>query len=80
MSDWFGVRRRRYMRHVQSEKMAIIRVVENSSLGIKRTLAELDIYRSTFYNWYRRYREGGYDGLASKPPDRRQFWNAIPLS
>jgi len=36
------------MRHSQSEKMAIIRVVENSSLGIKRTLAELDINRSTF--------------------------------
>ena len=66
------------MRHSQSEKMAIIKVVENSSLGIKRTLAELDINRSTFYNWYRRYREGGYDALASKPPNRRQFWNAIP--
>jgi putative transposase len=58
--------------------MEIIRTVENSSLGVKRTLAELNINRSTFYNWYRRYREGGYDALASKPPDRRQFWNAIP--
>ena len=66
------------MRHSQSEKMEIIRVVENSSLGVKRTLIELDINRSTFYDWYRRYREGGYDALASKPPNRRQFWNAIP--
>ena len=66
------------MRHSQSEKMEIIRTVENSSLGIKRTLAELDINRSTFYDWYRRYSEGGYDALASKPPHRRQFWNAIP--
>jgi putative transposase len=66
------------MRHSQSEKMEIIRIVENSGLGIKRTLAELDINRSTFYDWYRRYQEGGYDALASKPPDRRQFWNAIP--
>jgi len=66
------------MRHSQSEKMEIIQTVENSSLGIKRTLAELDINRSTFYEWYRRYRDGGYDALASKPPNRRQFWNAIP--
>lgn len=66
------------MRHSQSEKMEIIRTVENSSLGVKRTLTELGINRSTFYNWYRRYSEGGYDALAGKPPQRRQFWNAIP--
>jgi transposase InsO family protein len=47
-------------------------------LGVKRTLKELDINRSTFYKWYRRYREGGYDALAVRPPHRRQFWNAIP--
>jgi transposase InsO family protein len=66
------------MRHSQSEKREIIRVVEDSSLGVKRTLQELDINRSTFYDWYRRYREGGYDALASRPPQRRRFWNAIP--
>jgi putative transposase len=66
------------MRHTQSEKMEIIRIVENSSLGVKRTLEELDINRSTFYDWYRRYREGSYDALASRPPHRRRFWNAIP--
>jgi len=66
------------MRHSQSEKMEIIRIVEDSRIGVKRTLKELDINRSTFYNWYRRYREGGYDALASRPPSRRQFWNQIP--
>ena len=66
------------MRHSQSEKMEIIRIVEKSSLGVKRTLVELDINRSTFYDWYRRYSEGGYDALESKPPHRRRFWNAIP--
>jgi transposase InsO family protein len=58
--------------------MEIIRIVEDSRIGVKRTLKELDINRSTFYNWYRRYREGGYDGLASRPPSCRQFWNQIP--
>jgi len=66
------------MRHSQSEKMEIIRVVEDSKLGVKRTLKELGINRSTFYGWYSRYREGGYDALASKPPRHRQFWNEIP--
>ena len=66
------------MRHSQSEKMEIIRIVEGSSLGVKRTLSELDINRSTFYGWYRRYAEDGYDGLAVKPPQRQRFWNAIP--
>ncbi len=66
------------MRHSQSEKMEIIRTVESSSLGVNRTLASLDINRSTFYDWYRRYSAGGYEALASKPSHRRQFWNAIP--
>ena len=47
-------------------------------MGVKRTLVELDINRSTFYDWYRRYGEGGYDALASRPPHYRRFWNAIP--
>ena len=36
--------------------------------------------RSTFYNWYRRYQEDGFDGLADKKPGPRQFWNQIPES
>jgi len=66
------------MRYSQSEKMEIIRIVDNSSLGVKRTLVELDINRSTFYEWYRQYREGGYDALAPKKSQQRCFWNAIP--
>jgi hypothetical protein len=42
------------MRHNQTEKMEIIRVVESSPLGVKRTLRELELNRSTFYDWYRR--------------------------
>ena len=66
------------MRHRQSEKLEVIRVVEGSSLGVKRTLQELDINRSTFYEWYRRYREGGAEALEDRTSGRRQFWNAIP--
>jgi len=66
------------MRYSQSEKMEVIRIVEGSTLGVKRTLEELDINRSTFYEWYRRYQEEGYDGLAPRKPAVRRFWNAIP--
>ena len=44
---------RRYMRYSKSEKMQIIRLVEESPLSVKQTLAELNINRSTFYKWYR---------------------------
>jgi len=66
------------MRYSQSEKMEIIRLVEESELPIKRTLDELDVSKSTFYRWYRRYNEHGYDGLASRPPNANRFWNRIP--
>jgi putative transposase len=64
----------------QAEKMEIIRLVETSELPVKQTLAELDVPRSTFYDWYRRYTEAGYDGLADRQPQRQQFWNRIPDS
>jgi len=66
------------MRVSQSEKMEIIHIVEQSELSVRRTLEELSINRSTFYNWYRRYSEDGYDGLADKSPNARRFWNKIP--
>jgi putative transposase len=66
------------MRYSQSEKLEIIRTVEGSSLGAQRTLRELGINRSTFYQWYRRYQEGGYTALAPHQRDRRRFWNALP--
>jgi putative transposase len=45
---------------------------------VKRTLEELDVPRSSFYRWYRRYRKEGYDGLANRSPNCRRFWNKIP--
>lgn len=66
------------MRYSQSEKMEVIRIVESSPVSIKQTLAELTINRSTFYKWYRRYQESGYDALANRYRPPKQFWNAIP--
>ena len=66
------------MRYSPAEKLEIIRLVENSSLSIKATLAELAVPRSTFYRWYLRYQELGPDGLSDRKAGPRQFWNRIP--
>ena len=68
------------MRFSQAEKMEIIRLVEGSSLPVKHTLREMDVPRSSFYRWYRRYLKQGYDGLANRPAHARRFWNKIPGS
>jgi putative transposase len=66
------------MRYSQGERMEIIRLVEQSELSISQTLGELGVPQSTFYRWYRRYQEAGYDGLADHKSGPRQFWNRIP--
>ncbi len=66
------------MRYSHSEKMEVIKLVEASALSVRQALKELDINRSTFYEWYRRYAEDGYDGLADRKPSPKKFWNRIP--
>jgi len=66
------------MRYSQAEKMEIIRMVEGSPLSVKQTLTEMAINRSTFYTWYNRYCEHGYDGLVNAYHPPRKFWNEIP--
>jgi putative transposase len=68
----------RVTRSSATEKLEIIRIVEGSSLPVQQTLVELDIPRSTFYRWYNRYLELGYQGLVDRQPQQRQFWNRIP--
>ena len=66
------------MRFTASEKLEIIRLVEESDLGVRRTLKELGLPRSTFYNWYRSYCESGAEGLEPKKIERKHHWNKIP--
>ena len=68
----------RMTRYSQAEKMEIIRLVEMSDLSVQQTLAELDVPRSTFYDWHDCYIHQGFAWLAQKQPQRRQFWNRIP--
>ena len=66
------------MRVSASEKLELIRLVEGSSLSVRRTLAEIGLSRSTFYAWYRRYLEGGPEALEDRRPRPRAAWNRIP--
>ena len=54
------------MRLSASEKHEIIQIVTRSEIGVKRTLEEFGIARSTFYKWYSNYLENGFEGLESK--------------
>src|SRR6266436_5455467 len=65
------------MRYSASEKFEIIELVEQSSLSIPRTLAPIGIPRSTFYDWYSRYQEGGIEALEDGKPRPRRIWNKI---
>ena len=66
------------MRLTAAEKHEIIRLVEGSDLPVRRTLRELQVNRSTFYAWYRRYTAYGRAGLHPKPSAARRYWNRIP--
>ena len=66
------------MRRTASEKLEIIRLVEGTDLPARETLRQLGVARSTFYGWYQRYVEQGFDGLHDQKPAKRPRWNAIP--
>ena len=67
------------MRLSASEKYEIIQMVDQSDIGVNRTLKEIGVNKSTFFNWYKAFCDKGIDGL--KPHARasnRQQWNTIP--
>ena len=66
------------MRLPGSEKLEIIRLVEQSHLPARRTLEMLGIRSTTFYRWYERYRAGGPEALEDRPSKPDRVWNRIP--
>jgi hypothetical protein len=62
------------MRYAAAEKLEIIRLVEQSPLPVRHTLAKLGIPRATFYRWYDRHSRGGPEALNDRSsavgPDR----------
>lgn len=66
------------MRYPASEKLEIIRIVEQSHLPACKTLEQLGILPRTFYRWVDRYLQGGPEALADKPSRPSRVWNRIP--
>ena len=66
------------MRYPASEKLEIIRLVEESHLSARLTLAKLGIPRTTFYRWYDRYLQRGEAGLQDQSPKPKHVWNRVP--
>src|SRR5690349_1337508 len=66
------------MRYPASEKLEIIRLVEQPRLSARRTLQKLGIPRSTFNRWYDRFLTGGIDALEDRRPRPNRVWNRIP--
>jgi putative transposase len=66
------------MRYPASEKLEIIRLVEQSHLPVRRTLEKLGIPRATFYRWYDLYQTGGPEALDDRSPRPDRVWNRIP--
>jgi transposase InsO family protein len=66
------------MRYAAAEKLEIIRLVEQSPLPVRHTLAKLAIPRATFYRWYDRHSSGGPEALNDRSPRPDRVWNRIP--
>jgi putative transposase len=66
------------MRYPGTEKLEIIRLVEQSPLPARQTLSKLGISRATFYRWYDRYSSGGPEALNDRSPRPDRVWNRIP--
>lgn len=51
------------MRYPATEKLEIIRLIEQSHLSTRKTLDKLGILRPTFYRWYDRFLTHRVEGL-----------------
>jgi len=66
------------MRYPASEKIEIIRLVEQSALSARKTLERLGVPRATFYRWYDQYRTGGPEALEDRPSRPSRVWIVSP--
>ena len=53
-------------------------MVVQSDIGVTKTLHEIGLNKSTFYNWYKVYSDLGIDGLEPNKRTSNRQWNSIP--
>lgn len=63
------------MRYPASEKLEIIKLVEQSHLPARRTLDRLGIPRRTFFRRCGRYMGGGPEARQDRPSAPSRMWN-----
>ena len=68
----------RLTRTSASEKYELIRLVEESALPVKQTLAEIGLPRSTFYRWYAQYQRDGLEDCRITRANRISSGTASP--
>src|SRR3974377_432430 len=66
------------MRYPASEKLEIIRLVEESALPVRRTLERIGIPHATFERWYDLSQTGARKALEAQQPKPNRVWNRIP--
>ena len=66
------------MRYPPTEKLEIIRTIEESHLPIKLTLDMRGIPRTTFYRWYDRFVEADFNALVDCSPGPKLVRNRTP--
>src|SRR5215831_7917864 len=66
------------VKELKAEARQLKETLAEVLIAIRRTLAPIGIPRSTFYDWYSRYQEGGIEALVDGKPRPRRFWNKIP--
>ena len=66
------------MRYPATEKLEIIRLVEQSHLPVRQTLDKLGVAKTSFYRWYDRYQAFGEAGLEDRASGPGRVWNRIP--
>lgn len=65
------------MGYLASEKLEIIRLVEESHLSARLMLAKLGIPRTTFYRCYDRYLQRGDVGLKDQSRKPKHVWSRV---
>ncbi len=53
-------------------------MVVRSEIGVNKTLQEIGLNKSTFYNWYHAYSKHGVEGLMPNKRVSNRQWNSIP--
>ena len=66
------------MRYPASEKLEIIRLVEQSTCRCGGRWRSSAFRRATFYRWYDLYQTGGPEALDDRSPRPDRVWNRIP--